>query len=286
MRSTTASWRGKRFAVASIGAVAALAMCAHSAVAAITTASDTATVGSGTTEYVDVDCPGSSVAVSAGFRVGGFSTVNGGVLPTASRITYTASPSSSSVFGVNSSGSDGTLTDYAYCDTEPRDIVWRFAAVVLSPGTSRTMTANCPSGTQVIGGGFVAGYDDQGFITYRSQKFENGWRISVHSPPGTDSSYVHSLATCQDHGPLLETRVARATTNPAQYHGIAAVQPTCPPATRPISGGFDGHVVGSPSPGVAPLVSRRLADGWRLSGWSVSPTVDAKLTGFVYCEPL
>jgi hypothetical protein len=286
MRSTTASWRGKRFAVASIGAVAALAMCAHSAGASITTASETATIGSGSTGYVDVDCPSTDVAVSAGFRVGGFSTVHGGVLPTASRISYSPS-TSSSAFGVNRSGSDGTLTDYAYCDTEPRDIVWRFAAVVLSPGTSRTMTANCPSGTQVIGGGFVAGYDDQGFITYRSQKFGNGWRISVHSPPGADySSYVHSLATCQDHGPLLETRVAKATTNPQQYHGLATVEPTCPAGTRPISGGFDGHIVGSPSPGVAPLVSRRLADGWRLSGWSVSPTVDAKLTGFVYCEQL
>jgi hypothetical protein len=170
---------------------------------------------------------------------------------------------------------------------QPRDIVMRFAAVAMSPGTSRTMTATCPPGTRVIGGGFVASYSDDGFVTYRSKKVRNGWRISVYNPPGASySAWVHSLASCQDHGPQLKTGVASATTNPAQYHGVATVEPTCPAATRPISGGFDGHIVSSPSPGVAPLVSRRLPDGWRLSGSSVSPTVDAKLSGFVYCEPL
>jgi hypothetical protein len=286
MGSTTGFWRGRRFAMASTSVVAALAMCVPSAGAAIKTASTTSTIAAGTARNVFVDCPEGTVAVSAGFRVGGFSTVDGGVAPTASRITYTSRTPGSNAFGVNASDSDGTLTDYAYCDTEPRDIVTRIASTRLSPGLYGTVTANCPRGTHVIGGGFVATYGNDSLVTTESRRLLNGWSVEVYNR-APHASYIKSLATCQDHAPKLEMGFARATTDPAQHYGVATVEPSCPPATRPVSGGFNGQRAASSADGTAaPLTSRRLAGGWRLTASAISPEVDATLTGFVYCEPL
>jgi hypothetical protein len=221
-----------------------------------------------------------------GYRVGGFSTAARGVLPTFSRIANTPEALGTAAFGMNPSSSDGTLTDYAYCDTEPQHISKRAAVALLPPGSNRTMTAACPDGTLVVGGGFVTNFGSDGLVTFRSKKFENGWRISVYNPSSRQSE-AHSIVYCQDHRPGLIMASARAKTNPDRRFGVATVEPSCPVATQPIAGGFEGPFANPPSPsGVAPLVSRRTADGWRLSASAMSPTVDATLTGYVYCEPL
>ena len=123
-------------------------------------------------------------------------------------------------------------------------------------------------------------------LAYRSRKYRNGWQISAYNSSVSAGTYITAFAVCQAHGPQLQTSAESAMTNPAQYHGLATVEPACPAGTRPLSGGFDGHLSTSGSPrGVAPLTSKRIAGGWRLSGSAVSATVDARLTGYAYCEP-
>jgi hypothetical protein len=276
---------GTRFAAAgAAGVVFSLAVA--NAAASIETTSGTTTIPAGSTGYARADCPGGTGPVMQGFRVGGFNTAAGGVLPTFSRIANTPEALGTAAFGTNPSSSDGTLTDYAYCDTEPQHISKRFAGATLPSGSNRTMTAACPDGTLVVGGGFVTKFGSDGLVTFRSKKFGNGWRISVYNPSSRESEAA-SIVYCQDHRPDLRMAAAGATTNADRRFGVATVEPTCPAATQPIAGGFEGPFANPPSPsGVAPLVSRRTADGWRLSGSAMSPTADATLTGYVYCEQL
>jgi hypothetical protein len=250
--------------------------------ATITTESATKAAAPGGGAYVEPQCVGGTVPIGAGFAVGGFDTVHGGILPTASRVF--APVTGAATYGLNLSDSTtGTLTGYVYCDTEPRDVKTRWATVVLPINESRTVTANCAAGRRLISGGFVVAYGDA-VLPYRSLKYRNGWQLSAYNLSDS-STDITAFAVCQAHRPPLQTTVESAMTNPAQYHGLATVEPKCPPGTRPLSGGFDGHLSTSGARGVAPLASRRVAGGWRLTGSARSATVDAKLTGYAYCEP-
>ena len=264
-------------------AAATLAMSGGSASAAIATESATATVVPGDAADVEPTCAAGDAPISSGFRVGGFDTVEGGVLPGASRV-YVPSPSwQSETDGYNFSDAvTGTLTGYIYCDSEPRDVKARFATAPLMPHASGTVTANCPADRRLISGGFRAEYNDQ-VVPYRSLKYRNGWRVSAHNYNGP-SVYIAAFAVCQANGPQLKATSESATTNATQYHGLATVRPQCPAGTTPLSGGFDGHpTYPGAGRGVVPLASKRTADGWRVTGWSRSATRDAKLTGYVYC---
>jgi hypothetical protein len=278
--------RTLRFTGTGVLALALLCLVVPTAGASIVTASNSMTIGPGMSKPVAASCPVGSDPLTAGFSISGFDTVEGGIVPTRSQRTADGSIAKGENY---SSVATGTLTDYAYCDTDSRAIVVRAANVTLPQDLRRTATATCPEGTKVVSGGYVttpsAGGGLGTVFTYRSRKVQNGWRASAFNVE-SDPAALKALAYCQQAGPNLQAGTESAMTNPAQYHGLATVTPTCPPSTRPVSGGFDGHYVTTPSQnGVAPLTSRRIAGGWAVTGWSLSATVDAQLTGFVYCEP-
>jgi hypothetical protein len=264
-------------------AAAALLVFSAPAGASIVAASNSVSIGPNTFAPVAAPCPSGTDPVSAGFQVGGFDTVEGGVLPTTSR---RSAAGSNAIGGNYSDSATGALTDYAYCDTSSRNIVTRAASVNLPADVPKSATAMCPEGTKVISGGYVtiSGGSGVEVFPYRSRKALNGWRASAVDF-GSGGGTLRALAYCQNNGPTLESNSASQMTNPAQYHGLATVEPSCPAHTRPISGGFDGHYDPSPQRGVAPLTSKRVAGGWRVSGSSTSASVDAQLTGLVYCEP-
>lgn len=267
-----------------VAAVAVLAIGASSASAVIQTASNSVTIAPGVVKPVSAACPGGTNPLSAGFAVGGFDTVDDGIVPMTSR---RISGGTSAIGRNNSESVTGTFTDLAYCDTEPRSIVTRAATVALPADTSRTATALCPDGTKVVSGGFVMTRSSASSkpFPYASRRVANGWRVSALS--FTDSGTLRALAYCESGGPNLTAVSESDTTDPSQYHGLATATPDCPGGTRPISGGFDGHYSATPYfHAVAPLVSRRIAGGWKVSGWSVSATVDGTLTGYAYCESL
>jgi len=281
---SASGWAIRRLAVASLAGAGFAALATSTAGASIEARSNTETIQPGGAGDSSATCPGGSTAISSGFGVGGFNTVSTGLVPTASRVN---APDDTDVFGVNRSNAKaGTLTGYAYCDTSAPEVVTRVAWRLLPVDSARTIRAGCPDGTRLISGGFVGSYDELVY-PYRSKKVRNGWRVSAYNPPGGVARNVKALAFCEPRGRALRVGVASAVTDPSQAHGLATVEPTCPDATLPVAGGFDGHLVTSPPPsGVVPLESRRVAGGWRLTGWSLSTTSDAQLTGFVYCEPL
>lgn len=265
-----------------VAAIGVMAIAVRSANASITTESATATVAPRSGEYVEPECATGTVPIGAGFAVGGFDTVEGGVLPTASRVY--APVTGAATYGLNlSDTATGRLTGHIYCDSEPRDVKTRWAHIAVPLHTARTVTANCAADRRLISGGFVVAYGDE-VVPYRSLKYRNGWRISAYNSDVSPGIYVAAFAVCQAHGPQLKATAESAMTNATQYHGLATVRPTCPAGTKPLSGGFSGHLSASgPPSGVAPLASERVNGGWRVTGWALSATVDAQLTGYAYC---
>jgi hypothetical protein len=273
--------RARGFALLCLGTGALLALGVAPAGAAIKTASKSLQINPGGTGSVAASCAAGTVPVSAGFVSGGFRFDTGGVVPTASvRLA-----GGSSATGRNVSPSvAGTLTDFAYCDTDARTIVTRSSSLVQLPvNQPRIASASCPAGTVPISGGyrFTNGAHGTG-AAFRSRKVSGGWQVGGYNGgPGT--SAFTAFVYCQRHGPLLETR-SSSTTIPKFTRG--SVQAVCPTGTRVLSGGFDGHLTMSPSPRVAlPIASTRMGNSWRVAG-AAGGTPTSTLTGFAYCEPL
>jgi hypothetical protein len=267
-------------AVASLALAAMLAASATATNAAIVTGYSS-TVG-GKELWTDPRCPAGSVPLSAGFSPGTPGSGLDLMIMTTSRIDHYYAGATAAGYDPNG----GSLTGYVYCDTESRDAHLRFATVALPMYASRAVTASCPSNRRVISGGFVAGNGSSAAIVpYRSRKESNGWQVAAHN--STDpNGFVRAFAVCQAQGPKLSSIFASARTNPNRNHGLATVEPQCPDGTRSVSWGFNGTPT---APGslslVAPLVSERVASGWRLTGWGLSPTDHGRFTGYVYCEP-
>jgi hypothetical protein len=271
----------RRFTAAGLLALGLLALAVPDASASIETASHSLDINPGGTRSPAATCAPGTVPVSPGFSVAGFTPVKGGIVPFASQRTA----GGSSATGRNVSPSvTGTLTDYAYCDTDPRTIVTRSSQAGLPVNHARTVSASCPAGTTLLSGGYkVTNGPHASGAAFRSRKVAGGWTAAAYNG-GPGQSTLRVFAYCQRNGPQLQTRAATATI-PMQKMGSA--QAKCPAGTRPVAGGFDGHLVISPSPtGALPITSVRTAGGWRITGFSVSEGPSAQLSVFAYCEPL
>jgi hypothetical protein len=274
--------RARRFLGAALLAAALLGLTAQGAGAVIKTRSHSLDINPGGTRSVAATCAPGTVPVSAGFRVEGFTPVKGGIVPFSSQRTAIGS----STTGRNVSPSvSGTLTALAYCDTDPRTIVTRTAQTALPVNKPRTTSASCPPGTTILSGGYkvLNGSQNTG-AAFRSRKVKNGWHVAGYNG-GPGQATLRVFAYCQKNVPQLVTRTASLTI-PKEKMG--SVQAKCPPATVPIAGGFDGHLVlGSPTPsGAIPLTSMRTTAGWQITAFSASQSQGSHLTGFVYCEPV
>jgi hypothetical protein len=273
------SARAIRLAWALLPAGALLALAAAPAGATITTASKSITINPGRTGSVAATCAPGTVPVSAGFLIKGFNFNTGGIAPFAT----VRLPGGSSATGRNVGSVAGTLTDYAYCDTNERMIVVRSVHAQLPIKKSRALSASCPTGTTPLSGGyrFTNGVDGTG-AAFRSRKVRGGWEVAGYND-GPGKSAFTVFVYCQRNGPQLATRTS-ATSIPNFTLGSA--QAACPAGTRVVSGGFDGHLVLSPSLRVAfPLGSNRVQNSWRARAAAGTDGPNAKLTVFAYCEP-
>jgi hypothetical protein len=277
----TSSARARRLASVCLGTGALLALGVAPAGAVIKTASKSLTIHPGGTGSVAASCAAGTVPVSAGFMSSGFTFDSGGIVPFASvRLAGGSSATGRNV----STTVVGTLTDYAYCDTDLRAISTRSSSQVQLPiNQPRTATASCPVGTVPISGGYRFTNAPHGTgAAFRSRKLPGGWQVGGYNGgPGT--SAFTAFVYCQRNGLPLETRSSTKTI-PRFMRGT--VQAACPDGTTVFSGGFDGHLTTSPSLRVAlPTASTRIQNSWRVTG-AAGGTPTSTLTGFAYCEPL
>lgn len=107
--------------------------------------------------------------------------------------------------------------------------------VSISAGTTGYATANCPSGSIVVGGGFAA---NAGLIVYNSSKEGNGWR-AYGSNTAASAGLVNAYAICLHTSTGSTSQVLSQVTVTAG--GIGHAVANCPSGSVPTGGGWAGN---------------------------------------------
>jgi hypothetical protein len=153
-----------------------------------------------------------------------------------------------------------------------------------SPPTS--VTAQCPSNSEAIDGGFVTTYDGAEFagnVVYESRRVgDNSWRVSaVHALNG-DPTDLTAVAYC-GHAPSLSTRshTVQVATGPDPVESDA----TCPAGTLAVSGGFESSVETGQFNLMAFPAASELHDSQTWSAQGVYPGIGGPFdfTAYAYC---
>jgi hypothetical protein len=177
--------------------------------------------------------------------------------------------------------------------------VTRSAAVPFAQGSNASVTAACPKGTHVTGGGFVVSPNfDPGTTTglrsMNSTSHPSGKKTwtsggSAYSTPSASGTFT-GFARCEKDsaGKLAVTANSTATVSPGAGQNMAF---NCPPGTHVISGGYAGQSLGAfnfaiASARIVVLGSRRTGPGqWTISAYNNSSApASATLTGYASCE--
>jgi hypothetical protein len=272
--------RAGRFALVCLAAGALLALCAAPASAAIKTVSKSLKLNPGGTGSVAAKCAAGDVPLSAGFTVTGFNFNHGGIAPVATQRL----PGGSSATGKNVGSVAGTLTDYAYCDTDARTILTRSVHVPVPVKKTRAAAVLCPAGSVPLSGGYQFTNGAHGSAAaFRSRMIPGGWQVAGYNG-GPGPSSVTVFVYCQTNVPQLAT--GSSTVNVPKFQRGSA-RAGCPPGSRIVSGGFDGHLTTKPEIRVAlPIGSFKDRNGWRVNAAAGTDQPSAKLTVYSYCEQL
>jgi hypothetical protein len=173
-------------------------------------------------------------------------------------------------------------------------VVTQTQTVAVPRGTEGTVTASCPAGTGLLGGGFASSpFSASGgsnFVLDSRMSGPSSWTVrSVNSNPAAGSLTVD--AYCRKGAPPL-TEVAATTTLPAASPGnlppgsaIAA----CPSGQPAVAGGFSSTAApgGGGFLGPYPHSSFRLGigTGWRAEALNNTGSA-MSFTAFAYCAPI
>jgi len=183
------------------------------------------TVPAGSVGYKTVSCPAGSVVTS-----GGFALTNGLWF-----YNSTKNGNGWRVYAKNDTGSGLLMNIYAMCLYNSGGTT----ASILSqanaaPNTYTRGEAVCPSGSTVVGGGFING-SDGALELYNSSKSGNGWQIYVNNITGTQKLF-NTYAICLSGASGSTTQVQSSQSVPAGSigHGVTA----CPGSSVLTGGGF------------------------------------------------
>ena len=116
--------------------------------------------------------------------------------------------------------------------------------VFIKPGETKSATARCPKGQQLITGGFQRtnfASDGGNYVTESRAVGSNAWRVSGSAFTGTDftgGGELTAIAYCVKHrGPILTEVVSTPLPVPAGTNA-SATTPTCPEDLRLTTAGF------------------------------------------------
>lgn len=107
-----------------------------------------------------------------------------------------------------------------------------YTQVTITPGSTNTSTATCPSGSVVVSGGFAG---DPQLLIYSTSKSGNGWRVSARNK-ASSSKLLSVYTICLfNYGGLSSQEVNQVT---AAAGGITHVEVACPSGSVVTSGGW------------------------------------------------
>ena len=152
--------------------------------------------------------------------------------------------------------------------------------VFVSPGETETVTATCPKGNRLLGGGFQrTNFVTRGgnYVTESRASSDRSWQVSGGAF-GNFGGELTAIAYCLKAGSALVSEVDAETALPLN-ESATTTTPACPPGSSMVGGGF------STSPGGSALVSSAYfnADGtWSATAYNeFGPT--ATLSAHAYC---
>ncbi len=165
----------------------------------------------------------------------------------------------------------------------------------LKPGTKTTVTATCPKGTEVLGGGFDSGtaatMKPSSFVYGTKRTSNRRWRVYTEFPSpakawlqkGNPRGTVSSIAYC-GRGPQISVASHAAT---VQYGQTNFANATCPPGTSVLFGAAKGSLDFANLTGVFPDASAASsAHAWSAEGvnFAFGPKgTPSKITAYAYC---
>lgn len=207
-----------------------------------------------------------------------------------------------SVRAYNFGEDPGELVAYVYCRKGAAAPGARVVRATVKPERARSLVAVCPRGTKVISGGFATGGSRQltgpQVLTLTSKRLgSRRWKVEGFNLPDDGASSKSQMrsgklaayAYCVRGDLRLRTVSKSVSVPPTPSEAIdqpRTFRVSCPPASRAVSGGFDGQLTLGGAPRAAgALTSMRTRDGrgWRTSAVSLSDNASSRITAFVYC---
>jgi hypothetical protein len=152
---------------------------------------------------------------------------------------------------------------------------------ITAPGQISTATANCPSGTLAVGGGWNSPFTSSSSVVVTSsyRNTPQSWRVEgqVYFDPGS----VAAVAYCRSvTKPISEASGSAIVPGPFPGRGTASA--TCPAGSQLISGGFQTPPLGVNN-FATPLANLRSgASTWSTTSVNNSST-PVPLTAYAYC---
>jgi len=141
----------------------------------------------------------------------------------------------------------------------------------IAPGSTGYSEASCPSGSVVVGGGFVA---SGSMIVYNSSPISGGWRAHARNASATNQ-LLNTYAICLYNTGGSSARVSNQANVPAG--GNASAVATCPSGSIVTGGGFASN----PSRHWVYATSKT-GNGWETWARNISGS-DQQLTAYAVC---
>jgi hypothetical protein len=112
--------------------------------------------------------------------------------------------------------------------------------VFVRPGQTKTVTARCPSGQQLLSGGFQRTdfrSDGGDYITESRAVGKKAWTVTGHAY-GTGPGELTAIAYCARMGKSKLTEVASSPVPVGAGQAATTTTPSCPSGRRMVTGGF------------------------------------------------
>jgi hypothetical protein len=147
-------------------------------------------------------------------------------------------------------------------------------SVSLAAGSVGSVTAVCPTGSVVVGGGYQG---SRNVIPHNNAMSENGW-IVFGKNTGTGSDTLHAYAICLWSSGGTSSWVVKQVTIPKNTTSVA--EATCPSGSFVTSGGFT-----APSDQSMIIIQnfKPSGNGWRVSAKNTSTSASKSLAVYATC---
>jgi hypothetical protein len=200
----------------------------------MTAAGNTATA-QGQDSVATAICPVRKQAVGGGF-VAPLDSTSALIV----RSSYRSAPNAWTVVGQLAEGS-GAVTAYVYCRNASAGPITDITAstTLTTTGETKTLSASCPGGTRLIGGGFDStvppAMDAVVFPQVNQATSPTTWTVTgVENQDGAITLTAHAYCMAKIAAPLFVTGTASGTGG--TFAGAAGRSPTCPSPKKPKKG--------------------------------------------------